>query len=165
MHFAPQIGQYEQAVADYTRAIALDPRNANAYHNRGSSYDKMGRLVEAVNDFSKAIELDPRNASSFNSRGLARDKCVCVWVGGCGWVRVVVVASIVWCVLHLVPFHGSVFISCVGCRFFDLLAPLSRLSGDVHSDWDHVRRRWRTSHKPLALTGKVLCFGTIEGTA
>ena len=89
----------------------------------------------------------------------------CVCVGGCGWVRVVVVASIVWCVLHLVPFHGSVFISCVGCRFFDLLAPLSRLSGDVHSDWDHVRRRWRTSHKPLALTGKVLCFGTIEGTA
>ena len=71
---SPQVGKYEEAVADYTRAISLDPSNANAFHNRGSSFDKMGRLSEAVEDFTKAIELDPRNASSYNSRGLARDK-------------------------------------------------------------------------------------------
>ena len=33
---------YKEAVADYTTAVALDPGNANAYYNRGSSLDKVG---------------------------------------------------------------------------------------------------------------------------
>lgn len=66
--------KWEAAIVDYSAAIALDPRNANAFHNRGTSCEKMGRLQEAVGDFSRAIELEPRNASSYNSRGLARDK-------------------------------------------------------------------------------------------
>lgn len=89
----PQMGRLEQAVTDYTRAIELEPRNANAYHNRGSTSDKvgplfdyssifayppvssqLGRIDDAIADFTRAIELDPSNASSYNSRGLARDR-------------------------------------------------------------------------------------------
>jgi tetratricopeptide (TPR) repeat protein len=40
---AAQMGQLEQAIADYSRAIELEPRNANAYHNRGSTADKVCR--------------------------------------------------------------------------------------------------------------------------
>ena len=36
-----QMGRLEAAVVDYTRAIELEPRNANAYHNRGSTSDKV----------------------------------------------------------------------------------------------------------------------------
>jgi|TARA_B110000208_G_C11747198_1_gene422149 Flp pilus assembly protein TadD len=64
----------EQAVADYSHALEIEPANANAFHNRGTTLDKMGRLKEAINDFSAAIRLDPRNAASYNSRALAYDK-------------------------------------------------------------------------------------------
>ena len=36
-----QMGRLEHAVTDYTRAIELEPRNANAFHNRGSTSDKV----------------------------------------------------------------------------------------------------------------------------
>ena len=68
------MGRLEEAVADYSTAIGLEPRNANAFHNRGSTLDKMGRLEHAVADFSSALELDPSNATTHNARGLARDR-------------------------------------------------------------------------------------------
>jgi tetratricopeptide (TPR) repeat protein len=37
----PQMGRLEEALADYTTAVELEPRNANAYHNRGSTLDKV----------------------------------------------------------------------------------------------------------------------------
>lgn len=70
----PQMGRLDEAVADYSTAISLEPRNANAFHNRGSTLDKMGRLDHAVADFSAALELDPSNATTHNARGLARDR-------------------------------------------------------------------------------------------
>jgi Flp pilus assembly protein TadD len=80
------MGRLDEAVSDYSRALELDARNANAYHNRGSTLDKLGRLHDAISDFSRAIELDPGNASSLNSRGLARDRCGRVGVRvGWGW--------------------------------------------------------------------------------
>ena len=33
----------EQLVNDYTKAIERDPKNAKAYHNRGWSYDQLGK--------------------------------------------------------------------------------------------------------------------------
>ena len=69
-----QMGRLDEAVADYTAAITLEPRNANAFHNRGSTLDKLGRLDGAVADFSSALELDPSNATTHNARGLARDR-------------------------------------------------------------------------------------------
>jgi hypothetical protein len=35
------------------QVIELDPRNSHAYHNRGISYDKMGRFDAAIADFTK----------------------------------------------------------------------------------------------------------------
>lgn len=42
------MGRFEEALRDYTAAIAVEPRNANAYHNRGAVYDKLGRLEDAI---------------------------------------------------------------------------------------------------------------------
>ena len=55
-----KLQRHEEALADYTAAVALDPLNANAYHNRGSSLDKLRRCEEAVDDFTRAIEVAAR---------------------------------------------------------------------------------------------------------
>ena len=51
--------EYDKAIADYTEAIRLDPKNARAYTNRGG----LGRQEEydkAIADFTEAIRLDPK---------------------------------------------------------------------------------------------------------
>ena len=66
-------GAYTEAVAEYTQAIALDPKNAAAYNNRGIAYVDWGKYAEAVADFTQAIALDPKNAAAYNNRGAAYD--------------------------------------------------------------------------------------------
>ena len=52
-------GLYDQAIADYSKAIALGPKFVNAYTNRGNAYYDEGLYAPAETDFAKAIELDP----------------------------------------------------------------------------------------------------------
>jgi tetratricopeptide (TPR) repeat protein len=65
-------GDDRGALADFNKAIELDPNNAVAYINRGSI--KEGSFLEiikggALADFNKAIELDPNNAVAYYMRG------------------------------------------------------------------------------------------------
>ena len=64
-------GEYEDAVAEYTQAIALDSNIAAAYYNRGVAYIKLGKYAEAVGDLTQAIALDPQDAVAYNNRGIA----------------------------------------------------------------------------------------------
>ena len=64
-------GAYEQAVADYTRAIQLDCSFAEAYFNRGVSYYELGMYEPAIADLTTAIELDPNDDSYYSRRSLA----------------------------------------------------------------------------------------------
>ena len=56
------MGRHEEALADFTRAIELDPSLAWAIGGRGQTYQAMGRHEEALADFTRAIELDPNDA-------------------------------------------------------------------------------------------------------
>jgi tetratricopeptide (TPR) repeat protein len=51
--------RYDEALADYTRAIELDPSDAEFFGSRGQAYQAIGRYDEALADFNRAIELDP----------------------------------------------------------------------------------------------------------
>ena len=64
-------GENDRAIADYTEAIRLDPKNANAYSNRGYAYSDKGDTDRAIADFTEAIRLDPKFAIAYNNRGLA----------------------------------------------------------------------------------------------
>jgi Flp pilus assembly protein TadD len=65
------MGAWELAVADFTRAIELDPEDARPWLNRGSARDSLGELDPAVADFTRAVELDPGYVKAYASRGSA----------------------------------------------------------------------------------------------
>ena len=50
---------YDWAIADYTRAIRLRPKNALAYANRGSACREKKDFDGAVADFTEAVRLMP----------------------------------------------------------------------------------------------------------
>ena len=48
---------YQGAIADYTKAIELNPDYAQAYNKRGFAYLMLGSKSKARADFKRAIEL------------------------------------------------------------------------------------------------------------
>ncbi|VVB65742.1 Photosystem I assembly protein Ycf3 [Candidatus Gugararchaeum adminiculabundum] len=66
------IGDYEQAIEDFTRAIEIDPKSAGAYNNRGTAYYMMKDFRRAVDDCTEAIRLAPEFSSAHNNRGAFR---------------------------------------------------------------------------------------------
>jgi tetratricopeptide (TPR) repeat protein len=71
-----QLGKYDLAIQDYTKALEVDPANSFAYYNRGITKDRMGDFEGAVADFSSAITLDPGNADFYHNRGFSLRKQV-----------------------------------------------------------------------------------------
>ena len=55
----PGVDRGQEAVADLSRAVELDPGFAWALAERGETYRLMGRPEEAVPDLSRAVGLDP----------------------------------------------------------------------------------------------------------
>ena len=60
------------ALADYKRAIELEPDFALAYSNRGAVRVPKGDLDGALADHNRSIELDPKNTPAYHNRGLAK---------------------------------------------------------------------------------------------
>ena len=60
---------YRGAIADYSKAIALQPNFADAYYSRGNSKLQLKDYIGAIADYSKAIELKPDNADAYYNRG------------------------------------------------------------------------------------------------
>ena len=61
---------YDEAIADLTKAIKLYPGFAYAYYNRANLLALSGKLPEAFDDYTKAIELNANFAEAYYNRGL-----------------------------------------------------------------------------------------------
>ena len=57
--------------ADYSEAIALDPKYVAAYENRGLAHRATYEYDRSIVDYSQAIALDPKNVSEFENRGIS----------------------------------------------------------------------------------------------
>lgn len=69
-----QDGQYtdpNKAKGYWDKAIAANPKMAEAYNNRGLAFYNLERHQQAINDFSQAIRMKPQYAEAFNNRGNA----------------------------------------------------------------------------------------------
>jgi tetratricopeptide (TPR) repeat protein len=62
-------GEHDQAIANYTEAIRLNPNDAIAYFKRGECYNLKGERDRAIADFSQAIRLKPDYVKAYVDRG------------------------------------------------------------------------------------------------
>jgi tetratricopeptide (TPR) repeat protein len=63
--------KYEDAIADYTTVLNLNPKSYVAYINRGAAYSAQGNYARAIADYTAAIKLSPEFYLSYYNRGVA----------------------------------------------------------------------------------------------
>jgi len=62
---------YDRAIEDFGRAVALDPDTPSAYIFRAKSYRVRGDYDRAIEDYGKAIEFFPGDPEIYDERGSA----------------------------------------------------------------------------------------------
>jgi serine/threonine protein kinase len=63
------LGHLDEAIAYYDKVLGLEPKNTNAWNNRGACLRKQGKMREALQSYDRAIEADRHNASAWNNKG------------------------------------------------------------------------------------------------
>jgi tetratricopeptide (TPR) repeat protein len=61
----------DKAMADYSKAISINPDFIKAYNNRGNIYARKGEYDLAIADYDKAVNLKPDLAEAYLNRGTA----------------------------------------------------------------------------------------------
>jgi tetratricopeptide (TPR) repeat protein len=69
-----KLGDYSNALLNFTQTIKLNPKFAPAYINRGSVKSYLGDIKEAIKDFDKGIDINPNDAAAYFNRGVAKNK-------------------------------------------------------------------------------------------
>ena len=64
-----QKGDFERALADYSRAIELDAARWDARQGRAWVYLKMGKAAEGLADADASLKLKPNEAQALDTRG------------------------------------------------------------------------------------------------
>ncbi|MEL6556446.1 MAG: tetratricopeptide repeat protein, partial [Cyanobacteria bacterium J06621_11] len=62
-------GDYDRAIADYDKAIEINPDYVSAYFSRGIAWSKQEDYGRAIADYDKAIEIDNESAQAYDYRG------------------------------------------------------------------------------------------------
>jgi tetratricopeptide (TPR) repeat protein len=70
-----ELGNEQEAMKDFAKAISFDPSHWRAIHNRGVSQAMLGKSGEALADFSRALQLNRNYANTwFNRAELYADR-------------------------------------------------------------------------------------------
>jgi tetratricopeptide (TPR) repeat protein len=64
-------GKTDEALADFDKAVATDPHNADALYNRGLLYQGDKQHQQAIEDFSAANGLTPQRAEPLLGRAIS----------------------------------------------------------------------------------------------
>lgn len=68
------LGRHDEAIADFTHALALDPHDSLAYSNRATAYLASNRQELAIADLTAVIRDEPANGHAFYERGTAYER-------------------------------------------------------------------------------------------
>ena len=65
---------YKKAIDIYNKAIDINPKDADAYNNRGCAKQESGDYQGAIEDYNKAVDIDSNNAYVYSNRGEAKQE-------------------------------------------------------------------------------------------
>ena len=65
------LNEPEKAIADYTKALSINPKLESVYYNRGITYANLRKYPEAIADYNSAIDLNPNNFNLYFNRAIA----------------------------------------------------------------------------------------------
>ena len=68
---AAQIGQLDDAILAFQKALSIKPDYAEAYNNIGNALKDQDKMKEAIEAFTKALSIKPDYAEPFNNMGNA----------------------------------------------------------------------------------------------
>src|SRR6185369_2359843 len=54
------MGRYDESLEQLNQAIAIEPLNPEAYHNRGVIFEKKGRPQDAAKEYKTALRYNPQ---------------------------------------------------------------------------------------------------------
>ncbi len=63
------MGDYENALIDFTQCITLDPQNMEAHLERANVYAKQRQFALALADYNKIISIYPTTGITYRFRG------------------------------------------------------------------------------------------------
>ena len=69
-----RLGNYEQAISDYSSSLAIRPDDADALHLRGQAYEQLGQSERALEDYRQAAAANSQLANVYLNRGVAFGK-------------------------------------------------------------------------------------------
>ena len=67
-----EAGDHYGAIADFTKAIQINPNDDDAFYNRGNSKSAIKDYYGSIYDYTNAIEIDSSQSDVFINRGLSR---------------------------------------------------------------------------------------------
>jgi tetratricopeptide (TPR) repeat protein len=65
------IGQWNEAISDFTKVIAIDPKYSWGYLDRGEAYQHTNQWDKSIEDLSTAIRIDSNSQEGLAGRGFA----------------------------------------------------------------------------------------------
>jgi len=66
--------KYEDAVAQFTNALGIEPSNPDYYYARGRAYESLSKYEEAKTDFEKVIVFAPKEVDAYIGLGTVYNK-------------------------------------------------------------------------------------------
>jgi len=64
-------GMYDEAIAEYEKALEINPNHADAHYNLGVAYGEKGMYDEEIAEYKKALEINPNDAAAHYNLGAA----------------------------------------------------------------------------------------------
>ncbi len=61
--------QYEESLEFFDRVLDTNPKNTDAWNNKGVAFYKMGNAKSAIECYDNALEADPENLEALRNKG------------------------------------------------------------------------------------------------
>ncbi|MBC7101043.1 MAG: tetratricopeptide repeat protein [Methanobacteriales archaeon] len=66
--------EHQKALEQYNKALKINPKLAEAWNNKGTTLQKLGKYKEALKCYEKVTQLDPEDIEAWYKRGQTLEK-------------------------------------------------------------------------------------------